>query len=195
MEIEKAYQNRVKEGDSERNKFAIASLVISIISLIFSLIMIPQIIGLIFAILGMKSEKKGISIAGLIISIIAILLGVIAIISLSMFSGILSDTQIRADERGAVEIQSAIVQYIEDSGDIELKFGENQSPTVKKVISNLQDVTIVNGQEFGPYLESSEESEFELMHPDHKGWEIFVNETNATVEVKPSELGDMVLIQ
>ena len=57
---------RIKKGDS----YAITSFVLGISGLIFTagMLIIPQLLGLIFGIMGINSSKKGISIAGIILN-------------------------------------------------------------------------------------------------------------------------------
>ena len=59
--------------DKDKKGFAIAGFVLGIVSFIPYLEWLG-ILGIIFSVMGMKSEKKGFAIAGLVISIISLLL-------------------------------------------------------------------------------------------------------------------------
>lgn len=73
------YQEPVKQ-ESNKGGFAIASLVLSLISLIPCCFPVLQILGLIFGIIGIKSDKKGLSIAGIIISVISAIISLILLV-------------------------------------------------------------------------------------------------------------------
>ncbi len=201
MEIGIDYQNKVRIGDPKRNKFAITSFVISLISVILSPLIIPQVLGIIFAALGLKSEKKGLSIAGLVINIFAVLLGIVllvSIISVSIFGSVVNNAKIKDDQQMTIRIQNAIVDYIQDTGDIDLKFGAREAPSVKEVLLKLQDKVTVNGKDYGPYLNLDSNNEEKEIKPDssaYKGWEININKEAGTVEVKLSETEDSLLIK
>jgi len=55
--------------DKTKNGFAIASLVLGIVGLLFGgILMIPGILGFIFSFLGLKSKKKRMATAGIILN-------------------------------------------------------------------------------------------------------------------------------
>lgn len=177
-----------------RNPQSVVSLVLSIIGFILSPLMILQILGLIFGIRGLKSEKRGISIAGIVISSIGILLGIVVIVSIiafSSFGSVLQNAREKADIQISTEIQQAIVSYINDSKDIDLEFGENQVKSVDEIIDSLQETIIVDGVEYGPYL--LKEDDFYLPNSDSvDGWSISIDKSKGAILVEPSVDGDKV---
>lgn len=197
MELENQYQGSMRIGDPTRNKFAIASFVISLCSIILTPLIIPQILGIIFAALGLKSEKRGLSTAGLVINIITILMGIIAVVSIGLLGGIVHTSKIKADQDMTVKIQNAIVSYINDTKDIDLKFGGDRTPDIKEVFLKLQDKITVDGKECGPYLnrDSGEIRDIKPQSSDYKGWEVSINKDTGTVEVKLSKTGDFLVIK
>ncbi len=86
-------QQTISNGDPARNKFAVTSLVLSLVSILLSPIILIQILGIIFGIKGLKSEKRRLSITGLVINSLTIVIApfVIATIAFSMFAGILNN--------------------------------------------------------------------------------------------------------
>lgn len=181
-------QQTITERDPARNKFATTSFVLSLVSIILSPIIIIQILGIVFGIKGLKSEKKGLSIAGLVInSLTIIILPIIAIVALSAFSGILNNAKQKADFIVANQIQTAIVEYITNTNDFDMTFGESETPSVEKIISKLQQEISFNGKTIQPLLENNDSNvTFTPLHPQHKGWQIIIDKSEMTVEVSPS---------
>lgn len=66
----------------KRNKYAKISFILSIIGIILSPIFLFQILGLIFGIKSLSSEKRGLSKKGILISIVAIFLGIAVVLML-----------------------------------------------------------------------------------------------------------------
>jgi hypothetical protein len=68
------------QQDEGRQGFAVAGLVLGILSFIFSclayLAIVPALLGIIFGALGIKSSRKGLAIAGLIMGVLGLLLGI-----------------------------------------------------------------------------------------------------------------------
>jgi hypothetical protein len=66
---------------TDRKGFAVASLVLGIVSMLFCclayLTFLPALLSIIFGALGLKSSKKGIAIAGLILGAVAIVIGIL----------------------------------------------------------------------------------------------------------------------
>lgn len=72
-----AYKSRPADGDASKNGYAVAGMVLGIISLLCCGNLLTAILGLIFGIKGRKSQKKGMATAGIVTSVIAIVLAVI----------------------------------------------------------------------------------------------------------------------
>ncbi|TYQ17935.1 UNVERIFIED_CONTAM: hypothetical protein Cloal_0327 [Acetivibrio alkalicellulosi] len=193
------YVQEQKQGfDRTKNSKAVTSFVLSVVSIVLCPLLVLQILGFIFGIKGLKSEKKGFAISGIVISCISFILGVIMLISIiafSMFAGIYENTQIRADETKAIEISNAIVTYINESKDYNLTFGENLEPTVEEILERLEGKFIVGDKTYGGYLTMEIDSDFRPSAKKHTGWEIIVNSREGIVEVTPSTDGDRVLIE
>lgn len=68
----------------KRNGFAIASFVISLAGLLVCFLIIPQILGIVFGLLGLKSEKKGLAIAGIAISTITFVLVIVLTLAIAI---------------------------------------------------------------------------------------------------------------
>lgn len=181
-------QQTIIERDPSRNKFATTSFVLSLVSIILSPIIIIQILGIVFGIKGLKSEKKGLSIAGLVInSLTIIILPIIAIVAFSAFSGILNNAKQKADFIVANQIQTAIVEYITNTNDFDMTFGESETPSVERIISKLQQEISFNGKTIQPLLENNDSNvTFKPLHTQHKGWQIIIDKSKMTVEVSPS---------
>jgi hypothetical protein len=106
----------------------------------------------------------------------------------------------------AKNIRYGLLNYLEDSGDWDLSFGEEKTEdiTVSKIIIHLQQKIIYNGKEYGPYFKPGPDYEpnpmvyylrwTEEVGGKHNGWEIIIKRGIKDVEVKPSQSGDKVLI-
>lgn len=102
-------------------------------------------------------------------------------------------------------IRYGLLNYLEESGDWDLNFGEEKTEdiTVSKIIIHLQQKNIYNGKEYGPYLPLGFEGEQYLLRflprwteevgGKHNGWEIIIKRGIKDVEVNPSQSGDKVL--
>lgn len=204
MEIQNSNTYAVNQiqvpGNPAKNKHAVISFVFSLISIVFSPVILFQIVGIVLGIMGIKSQKKGLSIAGIVINSIMLIVGIFAIfviLSLVAFGGVVANAQLKADQVSAQEISSAIVSYIEDSDDIELKYGEEKTVDVQTLINRLQIPVFSNGKVYGPYLTSGM-SEAQWQKPASsasKGWEIIVDKAKGVVEVNPSSKGDSLIIK
>lgn len=62
-------QNQMKQKGSSKDGLAITSFVFGLISLLLSILFIPQLVSIITGIFGLKSNKKGFAIAGIVISL------------------------------------------------------------------------------------------------------------------------------
>jgi|GEM_PF-2638579 len=182
-------QPAVIDRDPTRNKFAVSSFVLSLVSIPLCFLLILQILGIVFGIKGLKSEKKGLSIAGIIISSLNILItpAIIAAIAVSMFSGVLSNAKQKADLSMSQEIQTAIVSYISQTGDFDMTFGESNKPTVETIITKLQQKNEFNGVTVEPFLSNSDSTKtFRPVATNHNGWIIKIDKSAKTVTVEAS---------
>ena len=102
-------------------------------------------------------------------------------------------------------IREELLNYLEESGDWNLTFGEENTEdiTVSNIIIHLQQKIEYGGKEYGPYLPLRFEGEqyLERFFPrwteevggKHNGWEIIIKRGIKDVEVNPSQSGDKVL--
>jgi hypothetical protein len=196
--MESMYQSEVEIKQLKKNKFAITSLVLSIVSLMASVLLIPQLLGIIFGCLGLGSKKKGFAVAGIIISVFAFFIAAIVFaISIPNIMQSVDRSRIAVDELRGSEISDAIVSYISESNDVELKFGKNETASVRDVIENLQEGITINDKTYGPYLDEATkyDGETAFRYEPHNGWEIIIDLKDSTLYVLPSEEGDAVIIE
>ena len=116
-------------------------------------------------------------------------MGLVIIVSIAMFGGVVNSAKIKADQDMTLKIKDAVVNYINDTKDMELKFGEDTSPSVKDILVKLQGKVTLDGQDYGPYLHTLSDGAKEIKpnSPLFKGWDINVDEKTGTVEVKLSK--------
>lgn len=69
---------------AKRNGFATASFIISLVGLLLCFLIVPQILGIVFGLLGLKSEKKGMAISGIVISSITFVLTVFLTLAIAI---------------------------------------------------------------------------------------------------------------
>ena len=86
-----AYNMPANQNTKDKGGFAVASLVLGIVSYVACCVgPITQILAVIFGIIGIKSSKKGLAIAGIILGALGIVLSIVIFI-LSFISGLTSD--------------------------------------------------------------------------------------------------------
>lgn len=149
----------------------------------------------------MLKNKKGFSLIELLI-VIAIM-GVLAVIAFSMFSGVVANSKKKADDTQAGNIQKALVAYIVDTGDVELKtlkVGGPSGTAVSTTSSGWEDIVLalqtaqsVDGKLYEPYLnpkigDTPKTQDFKCQWSKNQGYNIKVYKSrmNATVEVTTS---------
>lgn len=141
----------------------------------------------------MLKNKKGFSLVELVI-VIAIM-GVLAAVAISMFNGMIQRSRRQADNTRAQQIQKAIVTYMAEVGDMELKQMNSGAarPDVDTIIAWLQEqheVTFSDGSKdkVGPYLENiRNEASANNYNPQQSGmdgWDITVNTETGEVQVE-----------
>lgn len=195
MEMNLSQPTLMTDRDASRNKFATSSFVLSLVSLLLTPLLIFQILGIVFGVKGLKSEKKGFSIAGIIISSVSILFAILAFIAFSMFSGVVNNAKQNADVKVSQEIQTAIVSYISQTGDFDMTFGENEKPTVETIITKLQYKTEFNGITVEPLLNNVDSTKtFRPVAVKNKGWIIKIDKSAKTVTVEASAKEDTLEI-
>lgn len=144
----------------------------------------------------MLKNKKGFSLVELVI-VIAIM-GVLAAVAISMFNGMIQRSRRQADNTRAQQIQKAIVTYMAEVGDMELKQmnGGTPRPGVDDIIVWLQEqhkVEFSDGSEdyVGPYLENIRgEKKADNYNPQQSGmdgWDITVNTETGEVQVEAAK--------
>jgi len=140
----------------------------------------------------MLKNKKGFSLVELVI-VIAIM-GVLAAVAISMFNGMIQRSRRQADNTRAQQIQKAIVTYMAEVGDMELKqMNGSPRPGVDDIIVWLQEqheVEFSDGSKdyVGPYLENIRgEKKADNYNPQQSGmdgWDITVNTKTGEVQVE-----------
>lgn len=149
---------------------------------------------------GLKNNK-GFSLIELLI-VIAIM-GVLAAIAFNMFGGILGDSKKKADKQQAANIQKALLLYMMESDDWELKGKINNTDNITKtndgiIQALLQEITVeVNGvnETFGPMLslkypektaaDTENYKAYAPQSPDYEGWKIVSYASKQAVSVEP----------
>jgi len=145
----------------------------------------------------MLKNKKGFSLVELVI-VIAIM-GVLAAVAISMFNGMIQRSRRQADNTRAQQIQKAIVTYMAEVGDMELKQmnGGSPRPGVDDIIVWLQEqheVKFSDGSKdyVGPYLENIRGGEvsaddYDPQQSGMDGWKITVNTKTGEVQVEAAD--------
>lgn len=177
--------NGINQEEPKRNGSAIASLVLSLVSIVLCPILLIQILCLIFGGRGLKSEKKGFAVAGIIISTCTILLGLF--ISFNYIFTPTPDTR-RVDMNLAGNIQKAVSACMVETQDASL----GGVSTVDELFEILINGITVNGKFYEPYIIGTA-SEFEPQNKKYKGWEIIIYKDRLYAKVSPSEVGDSLV--
>lgn len=139
---------------TNKNGFAIASLVISLVGLIMCFLFIPQILGIIFGIIGLKSEKRGQAIAGLVISSITIIVAVFITFAIAI-PNILNAID-EAREASTITIDKEI--------EIEHEFQEDDEIVMETFFTDALDVSL-----------EYDTSVWEALNGDEKGIGLITN--------------------
>lgn len=180
--------NNLNEGNKKRNGSAIASLVLSLISIILSPFLLIQMLGIFFGNRGLKSEKKGLALAGIIISTCTILLGLFVIFNIYISSITSCGHRGRADTVQASNIKKAVIAYMVETDDASL----GGVSTVDELIEMLVNGKTVNGKFYEPYI-IGPASKFEPQNKMYKGWEVIVYKDRLYAQVSPSKVGDSLV--
>ena len=147
----------------------------------------------------MLKNRKGFSLVELLI-VIAIM-GVLAVIAFSMFSGVVANSRKKADATQAANIQKALVAYIVDTGDANLKSLYDGDTPIKdgadwdSVVMALQQDQTVDGHTYEAYLNPKKGTEpssveFKTQWNGHNGYKIEVYPERMNAVVEPVEKED-----
>lgn len=110
------YINPVQEAPTQKGSgSAMASFVIGVISILLSFLFIPQIVGCILGILGLKSEKRGFAIAGIVLNIITFVAGFFVLMVLLI--AIPNIIEVVEEAKESAEFENSL-RLEEDEGDL-----------------------------------------------------------------------------
>ena len=178
--------NSKNQNEIAHNGSAIASLVLSLVSIVLSPIFLIQILSLIFGGRGLKTENKGLALAGIIISTCTILLGLFITYNY-IFTAPPADRR-KADMVQAGNIQKAVVACMVETQDASL----GGVSTVDELFEILVNGIIVDGKFYEPYIIGSV-SRFEPQNKVYKGWEVIIYKDRLNAKVSPSKVGDSLV--
>lgn len=153
----------------------------------------------------MSEESKKVTLSNFLLigTIVTILILAIFFVLTNFYNDYYRPTREKSDIQMAQNFERAITNYIRDSKDYDLTFGEDIKPDVETVVVKMQQTVMIHGQAYGPYIgvkgKIKSLSDFLNWTPKYKGenrgLEIVVNKAQQKVVVKPSKIGNKLVFE